>query len=134
MPYHLTPSEIARIEDELRVAPELITPTYITQLVSNYYTSVEIIYRYRRRVNLNLPVGRRTGDAPRAITWRMEQAIKELLDHAPWFYQDEIADFLFEIFGVKVDQATILRALKRIKITRKKLKAEVAQRNDKLRT
>jgi arginine repressor len=44
----------------------------------------------------------------------MEQAIKELLDHALWFYQDEIADFLFEVFGVEVDQATISRALKRI--------------------
>ncbi|KAN0101521.1 hypothetical protein V8E51_012031 [Hyaloscypha variabilis] len=59
----------------------------------------------------------------------MEQAIKQLLDQMPWFYQDEIADFLFEVFGVEADQGTILRALKRIRITRKKLKVEAAQRN-----
>jgi hypothetical protein len=31
----------------------------------------------------------------------MEQAIKQLLDQMPWFYQDEIAEFLHEVFGVE---------------------------------
>jgi hypothetical protein len=31
----------------------------------------------------------------------MEQAIKQLLDQMLWLYQDEIADFLYEVFGVK---------------------------------
>jgi arginine repressor len=69
----------------------------------------------------------------RAITWKMEQAIKQLLEQMPWFYQDEIADFLFKVFGVQVSQPTISMVLKRIQVTRKKLKVEAAQRNQELR-
>jgi arginine repressor len=54
----------------------------------------------------------------------MEQAIKQLLDQMPWFYQDEIADFLYEVFSVEASQLTISITLKRIKVTRKKLKVE----------
>lgn len=56
----------------------------------------------------------------------MEQAIKHLLDERPWYYQDEIAQFLLEVFDIDVNQTTISRALKRIKITRKKLKVVAA--------
>jgi arginine repressor len=41
----------------------------------------------------------------------MEQAIKLLLDERPWFYQDEIADFLLEAFNITVNQSTISRTL-----------------------
>ncbi len=63
----------------------------------------------------------------------MEQAIKHLLDERPWYYQDEIAQFLLEVFDIDVNQTTISRALKRIKITRKKLKVVAAQQNAELR-
>jgi hypothetical protein len=43
-----------------------------------------------------------------------------------WFYQDEIAKFLHEVFSVEASQLTISMVLKRIKVTRKKLKVEVA--------
>jgi hypothetical protein len=52
----------------------------------------------------------------------------------PWFYQDEIADFILEVFGIEVSQPTISVVLKRTKVTRKKLKVEAAQRNAELRT
>jgi hypothetical protein len=32
----------------------------------------------------------------------MERAIKLLLDERPWYYQDEITEFLFEAFDVEV--------------------------------
>jgi len=64
----------------------------------------------------------------------MEQAIKQLLDQRPWYYQDEIAAFLLDAFDVEVVQSTISKALRRIKITRKRLKVVAAQQNDELRT
>jgi arginine repressor len=51
----------------------------------------------------------------------MEQAVRCLLAKMPWLYQDEIAEFLLEAFGVMVDRSTISRLLKHINITRKKL-------------
>ena len=134
MPYHLTAAEIARIEDALRVPPEVITLPYIQQLATTYQTTIQTIYKHKRRVDAGVPVGRRSGGRPPVITWRMEQAIKQLLDQMPWFYQDEIADFLYEVFGVEATQPTISATLKRIKVTRKRLKVEAAQRNDELRT
>jgi arginine repressor len=64
----------------------------------------------------------------------MEQAVRYLLAEIPWLYQDEIAEFLLEAFGVTVDRSTISRLLKHINITRKKLTITAAQRNEELRT
>ena len=80
MPYHLTLTAIARIEDALRMPAELITSNYIAQLASNYRTTVRTIHRHKARIDANLPVGRRSGGPMRAITWKMEQAIKQLLE------------------------------------------------------
>jgi transposase len=63
----------------------------------------------------------------------MERAIKLLLDERPWYYQDEIAEFLFEAFDVEVSQGTISATLKRIQVTRKRLKVVAAQQNAELR-
>ena len=63
----------------------------------------------------------------------MEVAIKQLLDGRPWFYQDEIKEFLLEAYNIEIHQSTISRALARIKVTRKKLRVEAAQRNEDLR-
>jgi transposase len=134
MPYHLTAIQVARIEDALREPPELITPTYIAQLASNYRTTIQTIYRHKRRINAGFRVGRPAGGPHPIITWPMEQAIKHLLDQMPWYYQDEIASFLFDVFGIQVSQPTISQVLRRIKITRKRLKVEAAQRNEELRT
>ena len=57
-----------------------------------------------------------------------------LLDKEPWWYQDELADFLLNMYGIKVNQSIILRALIRIKIIRKRLKVVASQRNHELRT
>ena len=64
----------------------------------------------------------------------MEQAIKHLLDQRLWYYQDEIMAFLYSAFDVEVNQSIISRALRRIQVTRKRLKIIAAQQNDKLRT
>jgi hypothetical protein len=124
MPYHLTATEIARIEDALHESPEVITLPYIQQLATTYQTTVQTIYKHKRRIEARIPVKRRSRGPRPIITWKMEQAIKQLLDQIPWFYQDEIAKFLHEVFNVKASQLTISMILKRIKVTRKKLKVE----------
>ena len=49
-------------------------------------------------------------------------------------YLDEIQEFLIEAFDIKPSILTISLTLKRIQVTRKRLKAKAAQRNDELRT
>ena len=39
----------------------------------------------------------------------------------PFAYQDEIADFIWEAFSVRLSQPAISKLLKRLEITRKKL-------------
>jgi transposase len=62
----------------------------------------------------------------------MEQAIKLLLDERPWYYLDEIQEFLLKAFDIDVCLQTVSNALARIKVTRKRLKVEAAQRNQEL--
>ena len=76
MPYHLTADEIARIEDALRESPEVITLPYIQQLATTYQTTVQTIYKHKRRIEVGIPVGRRSGGPRPVITWKMEQVIK----------------------------------------------------------
>jgi arginine repressor len=68
------------------------------------------------------------------ITPQIDAAIYHLLNEYPWFYEDEIAEFLLEVYDIEVSQYTISIALARIKLTRKKLKIEAAQRNQELCT
>ena len=102
MPPRLSVATVARIEDALREPTVFITPEYIQQLAVDYHTTIRTIYRHRRRIQANCPVFPRAGGPRLAITWRMEQAIKMLLDKRPWFYQDEITEFLLEAFNIKV--------------------------------
>jgi transposase len=126
MPYHLSLAAIARIEDAIRETHHMPNHQLMQQLAVDHRTTLRTVYRHKARIDAGLPVARRSGGPRRVITWEIEQAIKLLLDEKPWFYQDEIADFLQEVFDIEVCQATISLVLKRIKVTRKKLKVEVA--------
>ena len=102
MPAQLGRDTIARIEDALRDAGPVIPPSYIRQLVKDYNTTIQTIYYHKKRILANAPVMPRSGGALRIITWNIEQAIKLLLDKQPWYYQDEIADFLLLAYGIVV--------------------------------
>ena len=111
-----------------------VNRTLMKQLAHDYNTTLQTIYCIHGRVKVNCPPARRSGGLRRVITWKIEQAIKHLLDEMPWYYQDEIKDFLLDAFDIDVCQQTISMALKRIKVTKKKLKVEAAQRNQELRS
>ncbi|PQE27952.1 transposase protein [Rutstroemia sp. NJR-2017a BBW] len=63
----------------------------------------------------------------------MDYIVEHLLGTKPWLYLDEIKRFLLEAYDVDVDLATVRRCLERIEITRKKIRAVAAQRNEELR-
>jgi transposase len=134
MPYHLAPSVVARIEDALREAPDAVpNHEYVQRLAVDFNTTKQTIYRHQRRIMNECPVFPRSGGPRRVITPTVDRAIKQLLDQMPWLYLDEISGFLHEAFDIEVDIATILRALKRTKTTRKKLKVVAQQQNAELR-
>ena len=64
----------------------------------------------------------------------MEQAVHALLEERPWYYQDEIQAFLLDAFDVDISVRSVSNLLSRLKITRKKLRVEAAQRSAELRT
>lgn len=92
------------------------------------------IYRHELRIKAGLLPACLTGGPRPIITPAMKTSIKLLLDKRPWIYQDKIAGFLLDAYDVTVSQSAISWCLEQIKITRKKLKVEAAQRNTELRT
>jgi transposase len=133
MANRLDSTTIARIEDALRDPTAVLSGQYIAQLAIDFGCHISTIYRHKLRIEARRPVLPPSGGAQSIITPRMEVAIKLLLDQEPWLYQDEIADFILEAYDVFVDQSTVSRALKRIEVTRKRLKVLAAQRNQELR-
>jgi hypothetical protein len=57
----------------------------------------------------------------------------EFLVAKPTAYQDELALFLWDEFGVHTSRMTISRSLKRLRVSRKILQREAAQRSQTLR-
>jgi len=86
-----------------------------------------------QRVRNGLAPGEHKGGPHRVIDWKVEMSIKILLESMPWYYLDEIKEFLSEAYNIDVSIPTVSRALKKINITRKRLRVEAAQRNEKLR-
>ena len=70
---------------------------------------------------------------PRAITAPMQAGLRAYLEAKPWAYQDEMIEYIFDNWGVLVDQSTLSRTLKRIGISRKRLKRVALERNDTCR-
>jgi transposase len=133
MPTRLAADVIIALERDLIVAGPDISNCSMNQLASNYRTSYDTVRRHKNRIQSGLSLPARTGGQKKVITSEMDTAIFHLLHKFPWFYQDEISAFLYEVYGIEVCQASISNALARIKVTRKKLKVEAAQRNQELR-
>jgi transposase len=96
-------------------------------------TTLQTVYRHKKRIEAGAPPFPLSGGPVSVITPGHEKAIKLLLDKRPWMYLDEIRDFLQKAYNIPVHISTVSRALARIKVTRKRLKALAAQRNAELR-
>jgi transposase len=133
MPTRLEVATAAAIDRDITAAGAILTRSDIRRLATNYNTSETTIYRHQARISSGRPLPRRTGGQRRVVTKEMDAAILRLLNMFPWFYLDEINAFLAEVFDIDVSKSTVWKALQRIKITRKKLRVEAAQRNAELR-
>ena len=123
---------VADIEDAL-LEPGPLPPDYLQQIAEINGTTLQTVYKHKKRVEAGqFPLPFTGGPVP-VVTLEHEKAIKLLLDKRPWMYLDEIGEFLHEAYDISVHKTTISRALARIKVTRKRLKALAAQRNAELR-
>jgi transposase len=134
MPPRLSIAIGAAIDRDIIASNGRLTPRQISALAINYRCTETTIYRHQARIQAGRPLRARTGGQRRVITPQIDAAINQLLNNFPWFYQNEIAEFLLEVFDIDVSLHAISTALARIKVTRKKLRAEAAQRNQELRT
>lgn len=121
----------AAIEDLLVDDPEID----IKRLAYEFSTTLNTVQRIRKGLLIRRAIGadlRGREGRKRLITPPMEAFIKQLLQRDPSLYQDEISTYIDLQYGVKVDQPTISRCLKRLKITRKQLRIIAQQRNARL--
>jgi transposase len=106
-------------------------------LAEAYNTTIRTIRQIRRKLRDKKVFGTTIGSSklgPKVvITPEMEETALILLDMEPWLFQDELAECLYDIYGVKVSQSMVSRMLKQVSMTRKRLKVEAAQRNPELR-
>ena len=82
------------------------------------------VYRWEQRLQMYRTIGPLPQAQPAGPPFRVTKAAKEaLLEYQrrrPWAYQDELAMFLEEEWGINVSQPRICRLLKRSGISRKK--------------
>lgn len=81
-------------------------------------------YRWDRRIRmygqLETPGGRDPGGRPPRLSRAARDALLLYQRRNPHAYQDELAEFLQEEWGITVHRSTISRVLKDLKISRKK--------------
>lgn len=130
----LSPRAVARIENALREVGRDADRVTIEQLATNYNTSMRTIYYHKSRIERGAPLTGYPGGPTRILPWTMRKAIHMLLEQHPYLHLDEIGDFLNDSYGIQVSSATISRTLASMKVTKKRLRVEAAQRNAELRS
>jgi transposase len=83
--------------------------------VYRWETRVQLYGTIDRPPHLRLPTGR-----PRRIHTAAIESLLEFQKQNPWVYQDEMAIFLEEEWGITVNKSTICRLLKKHRISNKK--------------
>jgi transposase len=128
---HLSKPVIAGIECALAQPP----PIDLYEIAATFRTTYETVrYRqYQMRVREIIGYDPRKKPGPASlITPEMEEALIEHIAVHNDLYLDEMADFLFDEFDVKVSNPLISKLLKRRQITNKKLKVIAQQQNEEL--
>ena len=92
----------AAIDRDLVAVGADLASQQISMLVANYKCSIQTIYRRLGRIQARKPLISRTGCQRRVITPQIDAAIHHLLNEYPWFYQDEIAEFLLEVYDIEM--------------------------------
>jgi hypothetical protein len=102
MPTRLAADVIIALKRDLIVAGPDISNYSINQLASNYRTSYDTVQRYKNRIQSGLSLPAQTKGQKKVITSEINTAIFHLLHKFPWFYQDKISAFLYEVYSIQV--------------------------------
>ncbi len=117
----LPPGRVLAIEEA--ISDTSFKPSELPMIAITYgttYSSVRRIYNRMIRIK-TLGVDLRKKAGPRRIlTPEIDLAVAHLLAEKPYLSQDEIVDFLYNEFSVKISQSAVSKQLKRIEFTRKK--------------
>ena len=121
MPARLPISVVADIKHALD-EPGPLPFDYIEQIAEMHSTSVQTVYKIKKRLSMGLKAMPYSRGPVLVLRLEHEKALKLLLDKRPWMYLDELKTFLSEAYGIEVSISTVSRAIRRIQITRKRLK------------
>ena len=68
------------------------------------------------------------------VTIEIEEIVMYLVGIVPIIYQDEIAEFIYDSYAIRVSQSIVLRLLKNLNLIYKYLSVQPKQRNQELRS
>ena len=55
--------------------------------------------------------------------------LRAYIESKPWAYQDEMQEYLFDIWDIECSRSTVTRALKEMKLSRKNLRRLTSERS-----
>ena len=97
-----------------------MTPQWIAHEVGIGVVSVHNIRRDIRLYGISArPPRPPLGGRPYAASSTVMRSLEDYILRNPWVYQDEIAGFLWQEWGLDVHQSTVSRMLRRMRFSRK---------------
>lgn len=97
------------------------TPSAVADKIGSHMTTT---YRWERRIQMygtiNPPYRLHRGGRPPRMSTLVKKSMLEYQKNHPWVYQDELALYVEEEWGIAVNRATICRVLQKERISRKK--------------
>ena len=102
MPPRLAPAVADALDRDISAALLNLNQRTMHMIATNHHCSYETVRHHKVRIEAGLPRPVRSGGPIRVIDKEMETAIHYLLDKFPWFYQDEISNFLREVYDIEV--------------------------------
>jgi transposase len=104
------------------------------KIAATYLTTYNTVIKRRRKIQMEEAIGHpykaaKPGFLSKA-TPEVEDFVRRLLEDNSDLYQDEIADYIWLEYAVRLSQPSISRLLRRIKHTRKQVTVTTIQRDE----
>jgi hypothetical protein len=98
----LAPAIVRCIKDELTEPGLVVNHRLFMIIADTYRTTYNTVRCYWKRIREGRPQLTPLGGPRRVITREIEVVVYHLLNEMLWFYQDEISEFLHEVYGILV--------------------------------
>lgn len=113
----------------LSPALRILVDLYLSQHLPPKWIAYDVgiglstVYRIKKDIEVNGTCQRQIAPTlagrPRIVSPDIVSAIEQYILHNPWAFQDEIAAYLWQDFGIELHQASVSRLLKRMRFSRK---------------